>query len=290
MLGLKRHSYALIDFLREALLVFELWLPELQSRARRPEVPVIASLTSYPPRIRFAWIAIETLLRQSVKPKRLFLVLNEQEFPGRSVPRKIRAQTRRGLEILWTGENGRSYDKLIPVHQEFPRDTIVTFDDDKFFPHQLLHKLYQGSIAHPKAVIGSRGWVISFAHNGLHYGSAWVRAHEGAKGRALLTPGGNGCLYPPDSMDQSVDNLQKALEICPTADDIWFWGAIQKAGTSLVCLGLPAHRPIRAMKSTQALSDTNATANDSQFQRVLDFWDIRETITPLIVQAREFDD
>lgn len=279
MRALTKRLYALADFLREALLVVSLWLPYFRGRVSKPEIPVVASMTTYPPRIGLAWIAIETLLRQSVRPHRLLLVLSEEAFPGRVVPSRIRAQTRRGLELLWVEKDGRSYDKLIPVRQEFPGETIVTFDDDKYFPSNLLEDLFRTSLEHPRDVIGSRGWIIREGESGIHYGSSWDRATPGMRGQNLLTPGGNGCLYPPTSMDSAVNDLAMAFEICPTADDIWFWGALQKAGSTLTCLGYPAHRPVAPLKSTVALSTTNQINNDTQFQRALDYWGIRDSVS-----------
>lgn len=278
MRRVKRAFYSLTDFVREIFLVLRLLIPQLRNRSRMPEIPVIASLTSYPPRIGSAWIAIETLLRQSVRPRKLLLVLNEQEFPGRILPRRIRSQAKRGLEILWLPQNGRSYDKLLPIRNRYPLDTVVTFDDDKFFPPRLLEDLFEASLQNGNSVIGSRGWIIRKSKSGINYGEGWERAISGARGKTLITPGGNGCLYPPKSLDANVDNLEEALQICPTADDIWFWCAIQKNGTDIVCLGYPPHRPVRSLRTTVALSAQNESENNTQFQRALDFWKIRELV------------
>lgn len=266
---LKKGFYALTDSLRELVMVTLLALPNFCRRGTTSEIAVIASLTTYPPRIGLAWLAIETLLRQSVKPRKLILVLSEEEFPKKIVPRRIQQQSRRGLEILWVARNGRSYDKLIPVRQRYPGETIVTFDDDKFFPRTLLEELYLASVQNPGSVIGSRGWVIPAEDKEIHYGSDWVRATPGARGRNLFTPGGNGCLYPPRSLDPTSENLDLALEICPTADDIWFWFATQRTASPTVCLGLRPHRSIRSQKGTPALSAINSTKNDDQFQQML---------------------
>ena len=269
MRALKKVFYALTDSLRELVIVTALALPNFRRRGTTSEIPVIASLTTYPPRIGLAWLAIETLLRQSVRPRKLILVLSEDEFPQKIVPRRIQRQSRRGLEILWVARNGRSYDKLIPVRQRYPGETIVTFDDDKFFPRTLLEELYLASVQNPGSVIGSRGWIIPTDGTEIHYGANWVRATPGARGRNLFTPGGNGCLYPPSSLDSTCENLDLALEICPTADDIWFWFATQRTGAPTVCLGLKPHRSIRSQKGTPALSAINNTKNDGQFQQML---------------------
>jgi hypothetical protein len=218
-----------------------------------------------------------------VKPIAVVLVLSEEEFPGGRLPRRIEKQTKRGLHILWVAQNGRSYDKLLPTQAQYPGKTIVTFDDDKFFPPQLLEQLHAASQENPGTIIGSRGWVIQRddSHS-VRYGVNWQRAPFGAQGFNLLTPGGNGCLYPPSALHAQASDVQEALKVCPTADDLWFWGAALKNGTSHFCLGLKAHRPVRGQKSTIALSDVNREKNDNQFQAVLDYFEIRDALNHVI--------
>ena len=173
-----RLAYRISDQLKEALLVLWLSLPVGFLCTATRSVPVIASLTTYPPRVSKSWLAIETLLRQSVRPERLVLVLNTEEFPSKKLPRRIARQARRGLEILWAHRNGRSHDKLIPVRTAFPQATIVTFDDDKFFPRDLLEKLTEASDRSPGKVIGARGWEVrrTKEDDDIHFGEGWTRA------------------------------------------------------------------------------------------------------------------
>ena len=38
-----------------------------------------------------------------------------------------------------------------------------------------------------------------------------------------LFTGVGGVLYPPNSLNDNVTNYDLANELCPNADDIWFW-------------------------------------------------------------------
>ena len=281
MRELRRFFFAFADSIREYGLLIKLSLPVL----RRTEVSqgkpsLVAGMTTYPGRIRHAWIALECLLRQSLPPDRLVLVLSDEEFPGKKIPWRIRNLTRRGLEILWVTQNGKSFDKLLPLVKNHPHATIMTFDDDKYFPPDLVHQLVAAHRAHPDHVIGARGWVIHSAEGSpkVQYGMNWVRALPGAQGRDLFLPGGNGTLYPSGSLDPGVTDLATALELCPTADDIWFWGHIQKQPTRMICLGLPPHRPIQRTSRGSALSSINEARNNIQLQTVIDFLGIRESV------------
>jgi len=213
-----------------------------------------------------------------VRPMKLLLVLSIEEFPTQKLPFRIRAQTRRGLEILWINRTGGRYDKLIPVRKAFPGATIVTFDDDKYFPSVILEEIYAASRLNPDSVIGSRGWVIRDDYGQIRYGSNWLRAEPGSKGRHLFMPGGNGCLYPPNSLSPTVDDITLALDLCPTADDIWFWFAAQQAHSKLYCLGMKAHRSVRPQRKSPALAEVNESQNEVQFNKMKEHFGFDECI------------
>ena len=260
----------LADQLVEALRVFWLWLPVPLSffRGGQPS-PLIVSMTSYPARIQKAWISIETLLRQSMAPSRLILFLAVEDFPDQKLPRMICRQQKRGLEVMWTSPDGRSFDKLLPAIKLFPDSPIVTVDDDKYFPRNLLAQLVEGSAQAPGAIVGARGWIIHLRASVPTYGDNWTRAKHGDTGPKLLMPGGNGCLYPPHSLHRAAHALDDALRICPTADDIWFWAAATKNESPMLCLGMPPHRPVDAQAKTESLAAKNKDANSEQFRAAI---------------------
>jgi hypothetical protein len=73
----------------------------------RPPSDVIVSLTSFPARIAGVELTIASILRQSVQPEHVVLVVSEEEFPGRILPERLLRRQGRGLEILWTERNLR---------------------------------------------------------------------------------------------------------------------------------------------------------------------------------------
>ena len=269
--------YSLTNRLRELLITLKLMLPYWPGTTRVSPVPgVVIGMTSYPARITSAWKAVETLLRQDVSGIPVILVLAEEEFPEQIIPRRLQAQMKRGLQVLWTTRNGRSFDKLLPIRQAFPSATIVTVDDDKYFPRTLMSELLKAHRVHPGHIIGARGWrALPDDETGqVSFRTGWVRSQPGDAGYGLHVPGGNGCLYPPDSLDPVVDDLDLAVELCPTTDDIWFWAAAHLKKTPTYCLGMPPHRPIGSQKDTPALSDVNHQREQDQFHRVLQHFDL----------------
>lgn len=257
---------------RELKLVGALTLPPNGDTATQlGSSDLIVSMTSHPARIRHAWRSIETILRQSTQPGLTVLVLAEEEFPRRELPRKLRIQQRRGLEILWVGRNGRSFDKLLPARKFFPNSHIITVDDDLYFPPNLVSSLWSTALMHPGTIIGARGWRVlpTPSDDEVHFGTGWVRAEPGDSGSGLHLPGGNGCLYPPNSLDAEVDNLDLALRLAPTNDDIWFWIHAIRAGSNFVCLGMGPHLQVGPQRGTYALSKVNRVGQEAQFRAVV---------------------
>ena len=289
MRRLWRWFFQATDVIKESLLVLSLALFAFPQARKEAPIPVVVALTSYPPRITSTWRAVETLLRQTLKPQSIVLVLAKEEFPDQQLPLSIRVRQRRGLDILWVDSNGKSYDKLIPVMEKHPHSAIITCDDDKYFPKHLVASLVDAHQTHPEAIIGARGWSMreALTGQGIRYGDNWVRARPGEVGRHLFIPGGNGALYPPGSLSQGVKDLPRALEMCPTADDIWFWAHAAKAKTLSICLGMPPHRPVRLISKSPALSDINHTANQGQFQRIVGELDLESTIQEAVMKANK---
>jgi hypothetical protein len=128
---------------------------------------------------------------------------------------------------------------------------------------------------------------MRFAHDGqsVLYGENWTRALAGDTGHHLFMPGGNGTLYPPGSLAKGVTDLSRALELCPTADDIWFWGHALKEKTPMFCLGMVAHRPVKLLSRSPALSDINHSANHTQFEKLLKGLNLEITVKNAVKKA-----
>ena len=94
---------------------------------------IIISLTTYSLRIHNVYIALESLLNQTIKPNRIILWLAEEEFNEANLPISVLRLKERGVEIRFC-EDYKSYKKLIPTLREFPEAIIITVDDDVIYP------------------------------------------------------------------------------------------------------------------------------------------------------------
>ena len=191
---------------------------------RNPEL--IVSITSYPGRIHAVHKSINTLLRQSLKPDKIVLWLAKEQFPdGKAkLPEELLRLEELGLEIRWC-EDLKSYKKLIPALREFPDAIIVTADDDIYYEKDWLECLYREYLKNKKNIYVKRAIKLDLCDNTIiPLSSRKCRQIDMSKPSFLYQMlGGSGCLYPPGSLYSDTVNGNKALEILPYNDDIFFW-------------------------------------------------------------------
>lgn len=191
----------------------------ISSGKERDRENVIVSLTTFPARIGRVWIVIESILRQSKPPKRVVLTLSRLQFKSeKALPGKLLALKGRGLEIIWTDDDLRSHKKYYYVMKKYPRDVIVTVDDDFIYESGMLEKLIEFHSKFPGCIVTNLG----LRKKGANYSDWQNLFFEASLPTMTIMPfGGSGVLYPPGSLH--VDAFDKSLiqRCCPLADDIW---------------------------------------------------------------------
>jgi hypothetical protein len=260
----------------------EVQIAALRLPSRRPipsgdQAGLIVSLTSFPARIDQAWIPIERVLRGDQTPDLVVLVLAEEEFPDREVPDRIRRLERRGLQVLWTPRNTHAYKKLVPTRLAYPEATLVAIDDDAMYEPWMLARLVAESHRSPGAVIGHRGWALGHDADGLTAYGDWRPADPTTPSELVLLTGVGGILYPPGVLPiDLLSDLDLALELAPTADDIWCWALERVSRTPVRCLGLSSYQPLRRQDAAPRLQDVNLSdrQNERQIERVIEHFGI----------------
>ena len=229
--------------------------------------PLIVSITSQPSRIKNCWIAIVSIFNQDFENYRIILVLSKEEFPLQKVPWTLQILQRKGLEILWTKENLKSYKKLIPVRFKFPISKIVTFDDDVIYEKWRLKTLHEKSIKEPLAIIGFRGKRIKRdINNNISPYLSWnEESLIGTSSEETFLTGSGGILYPPNKeFDNLITNWNLANELCPTSDDIYFWGVSHHFNIKRISLGFNFIQDIIELKKSSKLCEVNNSRVNNQ--------------------------
>ena len=128
---------------------------------------VVLSLSSFPARIDQAYVAIKSLMRQSVKADRIVLWLAEDQFKDFALPGKFNRLIKRGLCVSYV-EDLRSHKKYYyALREQKPDELVITFDDDIIYEKDAVKKLIKKHNEYPECIVCNRGHEIEFDDNGL---------------------------------------------------------------------------------------------------------------------------
>jgi len=183
---------------------------------------IVVSLTTYGRRLYEVYLAIESIMQQSMKPNRIVLWLGN-ELKNTPVPITLKNQQNRGLDIRYY-EDILSYKKLIPALKAFPSDTIITVDDDLLYCFDFIENLVTAYLNNPKIISCIRMHRMKLhGKNKLEKYSKWIFNYENFDISPLNFPTGvGGVLYPPHCFNDEVFNENVFMDICKYADDVWF--------------------------------------------------------------------
>ena len=187
------------------------------------EKELIVSFTTYNKRIHDVHLVVESIAEQTLKPNRLILWLDEDEFTLETIPLILKKQMVRGLEVCFC-PNYRSYKKLIPTLQKYPEANVITIDDDVLYPHDMIEMLCNEHRRYPDSVIGHRVHKIKLDTNGeiLQY-KQWEHGVTDCLPSSLnVAIGVGGVLYPANILAEECLNMNAFTNLAPNADDIWF--------------------------------------------------------------------
>lgn len=257
-------------------------LPSLSQRPERETPKLIISLTSFPERIKDITYNIYSLLDQKIKPDILVLWLAKEQFPNREddLPKKLIRLKNKGLTIRWC-ENLKSYTKLVYSLKEYPKDIIVTADDDIFYPNDWLELLYNSYLKNPHNIHCHRAHKITFSEHGdMNSYNIWKKNIKPNSPSYLnFFTGVGGVLYPPNSLHPDVLNKKLYQELSPTADDIWFWAMALLHNTKVQVVSDNIGNLIYInpeveyrIKKGFTLGAINETANDIQLEKTINYY------------------
>lgn len=189
---------------------------------------LIVSFTSYPPRIKTAHIAAESLLNQTLKPEKVILWLAPEEFPNKEkdLPKELIDLTKKydNFEIGWY-KNIKSYKKFIPTLIYYPDATIITADDDYIYGNKNVEILFKEHMKHPSDIIAPRTLYVNRIDNKFVF--PFIPARKLNKlnlvSYNLLHSGKWGVLYPQNSLHTDVLREDLFLNLAEYHDDAWFW-------------------------------------------------------------------
>lgn len=189
---------------------------------------VTVCLTSIASRAEKLHITLKSLAAQSYGNFSLRVYVSRERYLLDQGEFKISAECR---ELMRTNENislafvpnTGPYRKLIPFLQERVGDNhlVATADDDTVYPTDWLSTLVE-TYSERRCVVAFRGHQMLTADGRWQRYRRWMTtAMEDNFGPFGLPTGKDGVLYNTSFFTRHVLNMDKALAIAPTVDDLW---------------------------------------------------------------------
>ena len=236
----------------------------------------VVSMTTSPERFENIGESLESLLTQSLPPRRVDLFLESRQFSTKpSLPGTL-SDYGDFVTVHIVSETLRSKTKLLPATQKYPLEVIVTVDDDIVYNPTTIMRLMAFHTSFPSHIVSHTGRVIPlddttipWSLSGVPY-PAWDLADLLTPSPLVLPLGVGGVLYPSGCLDLGLAyNFELGDELARTCDDIWFWYLSQACGTKRACLGNHDTTPVAALATGTDLFTLNgASENRDAFDRI----------------------
>ncbi len=228
------------------------------------------SLTSYGERLSTVHLAIESIARGEVKPRALYLWIDDPERLA-TLPRSLRRLQRRGLTIGRSdpyGPHTKYYPYLLQVAE--PAAPLVTADDDIVYPRSWLEGLAAAAAAAPDQVHCYRAHRIRIEDGRIAPYLSWHPCLDTVTTSLNFPTGVSGVIYPPSVLRQAKAEGTAFLERCPAADDVWLHHCAVAAGAPARQV-TPVQQHFPMIEGSQVVTlmsnNTYSGGNDGQIRR-----------------------
>ena len=220
---------AFMGNLMKLRVLYDIRLRKSLKLSSQQDPSVILSLTSYGKRVRRSAVyTVYSLLRQTVRPERVVLWLNEEEFNSENLPGDLRFLCNYGLEVRF-GKDIGPYTKIIHSLSAFHDKHIITADDDLYYSKNFVKEFIDAHRQHPQAII--TGFAkVPFNDGDSHLAPyrtwpeyLYATANFSYDSSKLFPLGVGGVFYPSHVFDEEVTNEAVFTTLCPKADDIWLY-------------------------------------------------------------------
>ncbi len=235
---------------------------------------LIVSLTSYPARYDNLHLVIDSLLNQRLRPSLIILYLYDNETE--SLPEDILKLQSRVFKIVLVSENIRPHKKYYYAFKTYPRDLIITVDDDYIYPKDLTLNLYRKHLQFRNAIIAGRCRKVLFSQEGelLPYNSWPLYLNDEKPEMSLVATGVGGVLYSPKLLDRRVFDLKILKELALNQDDLWLKVMEIMKGTKTVPITVD-WKSARNLNYENGLFTTNEYgANDVCLKKLMDYYQL----------------
>lgn len=184
---------------------------------------IIISLTSFPSRLPSLHKCLKSLVLQDTKADAIVVYFGCDVTREMLTP-ELQEMEKYGVTYKFnSNENLRSYKKFYYALQDYPNDSIITADDDVYYPRYWLTFFLEVHKRFPDCVCAWRLHKMRNQNGVLLPYNQWFDQYRGCliPSFSLFPTGVGGILYPPGSLNSYALDKEVFTELCFTCDDIW---------------------------------------------------------------------
>lgn len=198
-------------------------LPDGLLSSSLSDTDFVISLTSYGKRVEDSLpYALFSLVTQTERPHIIVVYLDENNWSNEVLPPLLKKLQRVGVVFSYC-EDIRSFKKLIPALKQFPNNPIITVDDDFYYhPEYLAWMTEAYKLSDKKTILGQWGCIPEKKNGQYIPYNEWKDCKHGDE-NSPISFYGCGCCYPPHIFDDEILKQDVFMNLCPKADDLWFW-------------------------------------------------------------------
>lgn len=222
-----------------------------------------ATMTTYPARFDHALIAIDSINKQSIKPKALVINIAEEDFRAaeKDFINKAKFIFNNWL-IINKCINLKPANKIVHTAKEHGDNVLVSFDDDVIYPNDRAAKLLAMHQKFPDHPIAYRTREVQFDGEKVKPYSSWpFNKSLGSPKKTIFPTSVSGSLYPSDFFSEEFFDIDTYIKLSHNNDDIWTYFHVLLQGSEFVAAGTePVPTSIDGSQKS-ALWKTNVSKN-----------------------------
>lgn len=180
---------------------------------------VIVSLTSHGVRLKYAPLAIFSILKGSEKSVHVVLTIYKEDLSNITSDLKLLVDNN-VIELIVANENLKPHLKYYYTMKKYKSVPVITIDDDCIYTNDFVKSLLDCYKHNPKSVCARRVHIISPIKDGPYLTWKFQVSDNRISSYRKFATGVGGVLYPPNILD--IDKLDlNELKSCLCADDIF---------------------------------------------------------------------
>ena len=207
-------------------------------------IDFVVSLTSYPARIKDVHLTIQSIINQTLRPRKIVLYLAKPQFERQENDLPIQLinlrKTNNNFEIRFVDDDIRPHKKYFYSLQEFKEIPVIIVDDDMIYDKDLCKHLIESYKKWPDCVSCTRANLMTFNQTGEPRSyAAWPMNYRlllDIPSFQLLPTGVGGVLYPPNSLPAETFDISRIKNECIDGDDLWLKFMTLRNGVRTVCI------------------------------------------------------